>query len=85
MKQIGDRIELGEGRLGNVFIFEFANDPDKAVRPGGFFEVRMGNHTIAKKDTLEAAMVVAKALTLAEEPSEPAKSSTKARAAASSR
>ncbi len=50
------RREYGKAHLGNVFIHHFESEN------GDRFEVRVGNHTIAIKDSLVAAEKVAKAL-----------------------
>ena len=51
-----ERIEVGLGHLGTVFIHHFENQSEER------FEVRMGNHTIGSKPTLAEARVLAKAL-----------------------
>lgn len=60
---VGTRIEAGLGDAGNIGIYEFVtglNDPD--VETVSRFEVRMGNHTVATRGSLEEAMAVASAL-----------------------
>lgn len=85
MRQVGARIEVGDGDLGTVFIIHFEGDPAKRPQVHRY-DVRMGNHTITRKDTLEGALVVANALAgIEEEKSEPEAPRAKARAAASPR
>ncbi len=50
------RREYGLSHMGNVFVHHFESED------GDRYEVRAGNHTVASKDTLEAAEVVAHAL-----------------------
>lgn len=85
MRQVGDRTEVGEGDLGNVFIFHFESDPTGDKKPQEHrYEVRMGNHTVASRSTLKEAEAVANAL-VGKEEDEPKATGKKARAKSGSR
>ncbi len=57
------RIEAGTSALGNIGIYHFVRGDGSDDNPEvHYFEVRMGNHTVATKDTLKEAEKVAKAL-----------------------
>ena len=60
---VNPRIEAGTGLLGNIFVYPIvahANDDD--METVFTYEVRMGNHTVAVKDSEEEAMEVARVL-----------------------
>jgi hypothetical protein len=59
----GARIDAGLGRLGNIFVYPIVSGQnDDGVETRYTFEVRMGAHTIATKDSESEALEVARLL-----------------------